>query len=74
MCYWRILNKFTQQLVLQKEDGSNPDVEVGKLTFADFLDHLQCELNEASMEQKLKELQTQCEGLKRDLSEKEEAL
>ena len=74
VCYWRILNKFTQQLVLQKEDGSNPDVEVGKLTFADFLDHLQCELNEASMEQKLKELQTQCEGLKRDLSEKEEAL
>ena len=72
VCYWRILSKFTQQIVLQKEDGSNPDIEVAKMNFADLLDHLKAEIGESTMEKRIKDLQSQCDELKIALKEADE--
>ena len=72
VCYWRVLNKFTQQLVLQKEDGANPDMEICKMNFADILDHLKAEQTEITMEQQLKSLQKKCDELTEALKEAQE--
>ena len=72
VCYWRLMNKFIQQLVLQKEDGANPDTEVCKMNFSDILDHLKAEQTELSLEQQLKDLKKKCDELSEALREAKE--